>query len=57
MNCGADCCLSDEDMINKILKSLEDEGMLPPFNSWDYHMDGDNADESSKRYHSWEPEE
>jgi hypothetical protein len=32
-------------------------GMLPPFNDWLYHMDGDRADSESTRYLSWEPED
>jgi hypothetical protein len=30
MNCGDQCCDTDEKMYSNILKDLEDMGMLPP---------------------------
>jgi hypothetical protein len=40
-----------------ILGRMEEIGMLPPFNDWLYHMDGDRADSENTRYLSWEPED
>jgi len=41
---------------DKLLAILEEGGMLPPFNSWSFHTDGDNADENSVLYRTWEKE-
>ena len=32
-------------------------GMLPPFDDWTYHMDGDRANSENTKYLAWEPEE
>jgi len=39
-----------------ILDFLEFKGMLPPFDDWTYHMDGDRANSESTKYLAWEPE-
>lgn len=48
-------CLCDN-LQERILNFLESEGMLPPFNQHDFHMDGDNADRKSITYRTWENE-
>jgi hypothetical protein len=45
------------DYANKILRDLEEIGMLPPFNYWAFHTDGDKADPKSSNYHIWEVED
>lgn len=40
-----------------MLDCFEREGMLPPFNNYDFHMDGDKADEKSITYRTWELED
>jgi hypothetical protein len=42
---------------SNILKSLEMQGMKPPFNEESWYLDGDNADEHNVRYYTWEPED
>jgi hypothetical protein len=32
-------------------------GMLPPFEDWTYHMDGDRANPEDIFYFKWEPED
>lgn len=39
---------------NAILDGLVELGMLPPLNSWDFHMDGDHANKNDIRYRTWE---
>ena len=31
--------------------------MLPPFNDWSFHTDGDKADADNVRYYIWESED
>lgn len=42
--------------VSDILKSLEMQGMKPPFNEESWYLDGDNADEHNVRYYIWERE-
>jgi hypothetical protein len=49
--------IEDIEAADRLLQVLEQEGMLPPFNDWLYHMDGDKADSENIRYLSWEPED
>ena len=51
MNCHG-CCRSDSEMYHKILKSLEDSGMLPPFSGKMAAV----SDEVDAPGHEWEPE-
>lgn len=39
-----------------LLNMIEKVGMLPPINNHDFYMDGDNADEKSVIYRTWEEE-
>ncbi len=45
-----------EAMAEEIIKFVETAGMLPPFNIHDFYTDGDNADEKSIVYRTWEEE-
>ena len=45
------------DYADKILRDLEEAGMLPPLNDWSLHTDGDKADTDNVRYYTWEPED
>jgi hypothetical protein len=47
----------DVEFAEFLLENIENSGMLPPFNDWLYHMDGDKADSENIRYLSWEPED
>lgn len=47
MNCDADCCQTDEELYSKVLKELEDAGMLPPRTVLSHLKVEDNA---------WDPE-
>ena len=40
-----------------ILTELESLGMTPPINDWALYTDGDKADSSDVRYHTWETED
>ena len=44
-------------LCGSILTEIEKAGMSPPINNHSFYMDGDNADEKSIIYRTWEPEE
>ncbi len=40
-----------------LLSRVEGLGMLPPFNMWNFRMDGDNANPKSITYRKWKKED
>jgi len=50
-------CLCDN-LATRVMNYCENEiGMLPPFDDFAYHMDGDKADSENIRYLAWELED
>ena len=49
-------CVNTE-QVKVMLDIFEKMGMKPPFNDWDFNMDGDHADPEDIKYYSWEDEE